>query len=463
MTQTLAPAPAETIVAIATPPGRGGVGIVRVSGADPTSLITGVIGRTLEPRLATVVAFCDAHGEPIDQGLALYFPAPASYTGETVVEFHGHGSPAALRQLLTRCVELGARLAAPGEFTKRAFLNGKLDLAQAEAVADLIDATTATAARAAARSLSGAFSRGARAIVAGLVELRIYTEATLDFPEEEIEFLAAGDVRGRLQALRAQVDALNARATSGAVLREGLTVVMVGRPNVGKSSLLNTLAREEAAIVTPIAGTTRDAVERTIEIAGIPLTIIDTAGLRDTTDAVERIGIARTWEAVARADLVLLLVDARDSADALHPEDRAILARLPAQLPRVVIHNKTDLAQRAPQAQTVTESGRPTPHVWLTAPQGEGVDLLEAEVLRLVGVESAVEDTFLARERHLVGLRSAQQHLANAAEHLAVKPPTVELFAEELRLAQNALSALTGEFSADDLLGEIFGRFCIGK
>ena len=458
------PSPAgPTIAAIATPPGRGGIGVVRVSGGNLDGLIAGVVGRVLAPRVATNTTFRDAGGAVLDHGLALHFPAPHSYTGESVLELHGHGGPAILRLLLGRCVELGARLALPGEFTKRAFLNGKLDLAQAESVADLIDATTATAARAAVRSLSGAFSREVHALVAGLTDLRMYTEATLDFPEEEVEFLAAGDVRGRLVALRARLDEVLTRARTGALLREGLTVVLVGRPNVGKSSLLNCLAHEEAAIVTAIPGTTRDLVERVIEIAGIPLTVVDTAGLRETDDAVERLGIERTWAAIAQADLALLLVDAREPADELHAEDRAILARLPAGLPRVVVHNKTDLAGIAPRALVQTVDGAPRRHVWLSATLGAGRALLEREVLAVVGSAEPADDTYLARERHVLALRDAMAHLAAADEHIGVAPPAIELFAEELRLAQQALGAITGEFTADDLLGVIFSRFCIGK
>jgi tRNA modification GTPase len=463
------------IAAIATPPGRGGVGIVRVSGTDLAALIEGVIGVTPAPRMATVATFRDARGAPLDQGLALYFPAPDSYTGETVLELHGHGGPAVMRLLLARCVELGARLAEPGEFTKRAFLNGKLDLVEAESVADLIDAATATAARAAARSLTGAFSSQVHRLVDAVTELRMYTEATLDFPEEEIEFLRAGDVVAKLAVVRDTLAQVFARAATGALLREGLTVVLVGRPNVGKSSLLNALAREEAAIVTPVAGTTRDTVERRVEIAGIPLTIVDTAGLRDTADPVEAIGIERTWAAVERADLVLLLVDARAGADALDAEDEAILARLPAGIARVVVHNKADLAHIAPTSALRDNQGTARRHVWISANlsgnQGgnlsgntsAGIDLLEREVLYVVGAEVTTEDTFLARERHVLALKSASAHLAAAAELVAQEPPPVELFAEELREAQTALSAITGEFTADDLLGVIFSRFCIGK
>jgi tRNA modification GTPase len=449
----------ETIAAIATPPGRGGIGVVRISGANLDAIVDGVIRRRLDPRTATFVTFRDAQGEPLDQGLALYFPAPASYTGETVLELHGHGSPIGLRLLLARCVELGARLAEPGEFTKRAFVNGKLDLAQAESVADLIEAATSTAARAAARSLSGVFSREVHALVEDVTTLRMYTEATLDFPEEDIDFIRAADAAGKLAAINDRVSSILARAKTGARLSEGLTVVLVGRPNVGKSSLMNQLVREEAAIVTPIAGTTRDTVERQVEIGGIPLRVVDTAGLRDSDDVVERIGIARTWSAVERADLVIVLVDARDATDVLHVEDSAILARLPEGVPRLVVHNKADLANARPRVEH--RDGRS--HVWLSALTGDGLPLLEREVLALAGVDSAGEDTFIARERHVIALQEAQCHLAAAAMHLDAKSPPLELFAEELREAQLALSSITGEFTADDLLGVIFSRFCIGK
>ncbi|MCC7327538.1 MAG: tRNA uridine-5-carboxymethylaminomethyl(34) synthesis GTPase MnmE [Burkholderiales bacterium] len=455
--------PAETIVAIATPPGRGGIGVVRVSGVHLASLIEGIAGRVPPSRIASRATFKDACGAPLDHGLVLYFPAPHSYTGESVVEFHGHGGPSVLRLVLARCVELGARLAAPGEFTRRAFLNGKLDLAQAESVADLIDAATATAARAAARSLDGEFSRDVRALVEALTELRMYTEATLDFPEEDIEFLRADDVARRLGAIRERLDGVLARARTGALLREGLTVVLIGRPNVGKSSLLNRLVREEAAIVTPIAGTTRDTVERRVEIAGIALTVVDTAGLRDTADEVERLGIERSWAAVGRADLVVLIVDARDGPSSLPEADRAILARLPAALPRVVVHNKADLASVAPRVDRREDGGGAWAHVWLCARSGDGVALLEREVLALVGAEVATEDTYLARARHVDALREAAGHLAAAAAHVESSAPAVELFAEELREAQRSLSTITGEFTSDDLLGAIFGRFCIGK
>ncbi|MEO8485202.1 MAG: tRNA uridine-5-carboxymethylaminomethyl(34) synthesis GTPase MnmE [Betaproteobacteria bacterium] len=454
----IAPPP---IAAIATPAGRGGIGIVRVSGAAaPVDAIArGLTGATLEPRIATLVTFRGERGEPIDQGIALAFVAPMSYTGETVVEFHGHGSPAAMRLLLARCIALGARLAEPGEFTKRAFLNGKLDLAQAESVADLIDAASATAARAAARSLAGAFSREVHAIVDAVTGLRMLTEASLDFPDEDIDFVRGADAARRLTDVRGDVDRLLARAATGARLNAGIVVVLVGRPNVGKSSLMNRLARDDVAIVTDVPGTTRDTVERAVEIGGIPLVVVDTAGLRDTGDAVERLGIERTWAAVERADLALVLVDARETGDGITPGDRAILARIPAALPRIVVHNKTDLAGRAPEV--VQEASGA--HVWLSALDGAGLALLEREVLGIAGVEGAGEDAFIARARHLDALRIAARALAAAAAHLDVEKPPLELYAEELREAQNALASVTGAFCADDLLGVIFSRFCIGK
>lgn len=432
---------------------------MRVSGAGVTALAEGVLGRVPPPRAATFATFRNARGEPLDQGLALYFAAPASFTGEDVLELHGHGSPVALRLVLARCMELGARLAAPGEFTRRAYLNGKLDLAQAESVADLIEASTATAARAAARSLSGEFSQAVHALVERVTRLRMFTEATLDFPEEDLDFLQAADAAGQLNALRVELAGLLARAATGVRLGQGLTLVLVGRPNVGKSSLLNRLAREEAAIVTPVAGTTRDTVERPVEIGGIPLTIVDTAGLRDTDDEVERLGIARTWAAIGRADVALLLVDAREGADALHADDAAILARLPPALPRIVVHNKADLAGVAPR---VEQRGERT-HVWMCARSGEGLDLVEREVLAVAGVASVGEDAFIARARHVEALRVASGHLDEAQAQIAASQPALELFAESLREAQQALATITGEFTADDLLGVIFSRFCIGK
>ncbi len=450
---------APLIAAIATPAGRGGVGIVRASGDPIDSLIVGVVGRRLEPRRATHVIFRAANGSAIDEGLALFFPRPHSYTGEDVVEWHGHGGPAVTRLLLARCLELGARIAEPGEFTKRAFLNGKLDLAQAESVADVIEASTATAVRAAARTLTGDFSREVHALRDALIDLRVYTEATLDFPDEDLDLLREGGVQTRLATIRERLEALIARARTGALLREGLTIVLVGAPNVGKSSLLNCLAREDAAIVTAVPGTTRDTIERRIDIGGIPLTIVDTAGLRETSDTVEALGIARTREAIGRADLALLLIDARDDGDA----DDAVIAierELANALPRIVVHNKCDLAQRSPRIEKRDDGHA---HVWLCALTGQGIDLLEGEIQHLAGVDRGTEDAFIARTRHLVALNAAAQHLGAAAEHAHAVQPPLELFAEELRYAQDAFSTITGEFTADDLLGEIFSRFCIGK
>jgi tRNA modification GTPase len=461
----MTPSP-DTIAAIATPPGRGGVGVVRVSGAAVPAIASALLGRLLEPRVATVAIFRGARGEPLDQGLALFFPAPRSYTGEHVLELHGHGGTAVLRLLLARCLELGARLAAPGEFTQRAFLNGKLDLAQAESVADLIEAGTATAARAAARSLTGAFSDEIRALVDALVDLRMLTEATLDFPEEDIDVLRAADADGRLEAIRARLTRGLARAVQGALLREGLTVVLIGEPNVGKSSLMNRLAGGDIAIVTPFAGTTRDAIASAIDIDGIALTVVDTAGLRTTDDPIETLGIERTWAAVAGADLALLLVDARAAAEEIPATATAILAQLPPELPRLVVHNKIDLtAAAAARVESRDEPGavRARRHVFLSAKSGAGVDELRQEILAMAGAHEDMEGTFLARTRHLAAMRDAEGHLAAAAQHLGVDPPALELFAEELRQAQAALAAITGEFSADDLLGVIFSRFCIGK
>jgi tRNA modification GTPase len=458
--------PVDTIVAIATPPGRGGIGVVRLSGDGVPALIEALIGRPLLPRLATLATFRAANGDVLDQGLALHFPAPHSYTGEHVLELQGHGGPAVMRLLLQRCVELGAALAAPGEFTQRAFLNGKLDLAQAEGVADLIDAATATAARAAARSLSGAFSRAIRHEVEALVELRMLTEATLDFPEEDIDFLRRADATGRLARIRKALADIDARARQGALLRDGLTMVIVGQPNVGKSSLLNQLAGEDVAIVTPLAGTTRDTVRSQVELAGVPVTVIDTAGLRPTDDPVETLGIERAWGAVAHADLVLVLVDARDSAEEISAADAAILAELPAALARIVVHNKIDLTAEGPRealrAPSPPQEG-PRHHVWLSAKTGAGVALLRQAMLAAVGRHEDPEGSFLARARHLAALDAAAGHLAAAAVHIESAAPPLELFAEELREAQSALSAITGEFTADDLLGAIFSRFCIGK
>ncbi len=444
--------PSDVIAAVATAPGRGGIGVVRISGPQLKAFAEQLSGKQPQPRLATLADFCGSAGQVIDQGLLLYFPAPHSFTGEDVLELQGHGGPVVMQMLLTRCLELGARLAEPGEFSRRAFLNEKLDLAQAEAVADLIDASTTAAARSALRSLTGEFSRTVHGLVERLIELRILVEATLDFPDEEIDVLRDTDAALRLVRLSHDLAELRTRAKQGRVLRTGLSVVLAGLPNAGKSSLLNCLAGEERAIVTDIAGTTRDAVRETIQIEGIPLHIIDTAGLRETDDAVERIGIERTWREIEQADVVVQIVDARSGVT---PADKNIALRLPLGERRIVVHNKCDLAHR--QQQRWEEDG--SAHLLLSAKTGEGMVLLHDELLRIAGWQGHGEDVILARERHLSALEDAQQRLAFAAAQLQ----QIELSAEELRLAQEALSRITGEFSADDLLGEIFSRFCIGK
>ena len=458
----------DPIAAIATAPGRGGIGVVRVSGADLAPVIEGLLGAEraarLAPRHATFAPFLDAEGTAIDEGIALLFPSPHSYTGETVLELQGHGGPVVLQMLLARCLEagrpIGLRLAAPGEFTRRAFLNDRLDLAQAEAVADLIDAGTEAAARSANRSLAGEFSQRIHALVEALLELRALVEATLDFPDEEIDFLQAADARGRLASIRSQFDDVLARAKQGAVLRHGLNVVLVGAPNVGKSSLLNALAGEEVAIVTPVAGTTRDRIVQPVAVHGIALNVIDTAGLRPTDDEVERIGIERTLAEVARADVVLHLVDATaPAADAELLEE--VSRRAGRGVPLLTVLNKVDLSGEQPKAER--------DRIWLSAKTGAGLDGLRAALLEVAGWTDSTsgETVILARERHLQALARAHEHLVAAAARADAEHgygnAQLELFAEELRLAGQRLSEITGEVTADDLLGRIFSRFCIGK
>src|SRR5438445_4346762 len=442
----------DVIAAIATPPGRGGIGIVRLSGPDLTDIVNGIIGRPLAPRVATSTAFHGAHGDTLDDGIALFFPAPASYTGEDVLELQGHGGPVVLGMILRRCLEFGARLAEPGEFTRRAFLNDKLDLAQAEGVADLIDAATEAAARCALRSLRGEFSEAIGNLEKRLVELRMLVEATLDFPEEEIDEVDREDARGRLRHLQEEVSRSLVRGRRGSVLRSGLQVVLAGQPNVGKSSLLNRLAGEDLAIVTEIPGTTRDAVRQTIQIEGVPMNIIDTAGLRDTVDTVQAIGIGRAWETIGHADALLLVVDARSGVTAA---DRSIVDRLPGKLKLVTVFNKIDLSGDAPEAEEDEQGWR----IHVSAKTGEGIESIREALLKLAGWQSGRDDVFMARERHLVSLERVAQALDRAGQTTVQS----ELFAEELRLAQRELGSITGEFSADDLLGQIFARFCVGK
>ena len=444
------------IAAIATAPGRGGIGVVRVSGPDLSGLVRRLFGRALTPRHAHYLPFTADTGEHLDEGIALYFRAPHSYTGEDVLELQGHGGPAVLRRILDRCLQAGAdlglRLAEPGEFTRRAFLNDRMDLAQAEAVADLIDASSIAAARGAMASLSGEFSARVNALSDRIVHLRMLVEATLDFPEEEIDFLEKYQARPTLETLAADLDALIAQARQGVILREGLHVVLAGKPNVGKSSLLNALAGDDIAIVTPIAGTTRDKVVQEIHIDGVPLHVVDTAGLRDTDDTVESIGIARTWQEIERADVILHLQDATQPGDEI---DAQIVARLPARTPVLTVFNKVDLLD-APFQPSDKQLG-------ISARQGTGLDDLRARLLALAGWNPGAESPWLARERHVQALQLAADHLALACEHAAQDDRVLDLFAEELRLAHESLTSITGKFTSDDLLGEIFSSFCIGK
>jgi tRNA modification GTPase len=446
------------IVAIATAPGRGAVGIVRATGPDLQPLVQALCGRPLAPRMATLLPFRAADGGVIDQGLALYFPAPHSYTGEDVLELQAHGGPVLLQMLLARCLQAGLaidlRLAEPGEFTQRAFLNGKLDLAQAEAVADLIDASTEAAARSAGRSLSGVFSQRVQALRERIVRLRMLVEATLDFPEEDIDFLQQAGARGQLRDITTALDALLDGAQQGALLREGIRVVLAGQPNVGKSSLLNALAGAELAIVTPIPGTTRDRVSQTIQIEGVPLHVIDTAGLRNQTDdEVERIGIARSWESIADADSVLFLHDLtrRGQAD-YEAAEAQIAAQLPASAKLLHVHTKCDLVVAGP-AEGISLSAR----------TGAGLQALRQALLQRAGWHTVPEGLFIARARHVQALQRTREHLERAWALGDERAAPLELLAEELRLAHDALGEITGQFSADDLLGEIFSRFCIGK
>ncbi len=444
------------IAAIATAPGRGGIGVVRVSGADLSALVRRLFQRELTPRHAHYLPFKAESGELLDEGIAIYFRAPHSYTGEDVLELQGHGGPAVLRRVLDSCLaagrDLGVRLAEPGEFTRRAFLNDRMDLAQAEAVADLIEASSVAAARGAMASLSGEFSTRVNDLSDRIIHLRMLVEATLDFPEEEIDFLEKYQARPTLDALAADLARLIAQARQGVILREGLHVVLAGQPNVGKSSLLNALAGDDIAIVTPIAGTTRDKVVQEIHIDGVPLHIVDTAGLRETEDTVESIGIARTWQEIERADVILHLQDATQPGDEL---DAQITARLPPRTPVLKVFNKVDLL---PAAFTAGPE-----ELGISAKSGIGLEALRAELLRIAGWNPGAESPWLARERHLHALQAAEEHLALAGEHAQQDDRVLDLFAEELRLAHDSLSSITGKFTSDDLLGEIFSSFCIGK
>ena len=446
----------DTIVAAATPPGRGSVGIVRISGPRTPEIAAVILGELPPPRHAAFARFFDAQHQPIDAGFALFFPSPHSYTGEHVLELHGHGGPVVVETVIARVLELGARRALPGEFTQRAFLNDKLDLAQAESVADLIDAGSNEAARAAMRSLQGEFSAMVQGLNEAVIELRMYVEAAIDFPEEEIDFLADRQLEAKLDAVRDHFDAVEQSARQGKLLREGMTVVIAGRPNAGKSSLLNRLAGYDAAIVTPIAGTTRDILREHIHINGMPLHVLDTAGLHDSGDAVEKEGIRRAEAEIARADRVLFVIDAsEDPAGTAFTEERK---RLPAEIPVTLIFNKCDIAAGIPLSDTVSGP----PRITLSALSGAGIDLLRQHLKSIMGFQTSGAGTVSARQRHLDALARARAHVDEGARQL-LERRAGELVAEELRAAQQALGEITGEFTTDDLLGRIFSSFCIGK
>jgi len=446
----------DTIVAAATPPGRGGVGIVRVSGPRVPEIAAVLLGDVPAARVATFARFLDEQRQPIDAGLVLFFPAPHSYTGEHVLELHGHGGPVVIEAVIARVLQLGARRALPGEFTQRAFLNDKLDLAQAESIADLIDAGSREAARAALRSLQGEFSAMVQALTESVIELRMYVEAAIDFPEEEIDFLADRELGERLQKVRDEFERVEQSARQGRLLREGMTVVIAGRPNAGKSSLLNRLAGYDAAIVTAIPGTTRDILRERIDIDGMPLHVLDTAGLRESPDDIEKEGIRRAQAEFARADRVLFVIDAaEDPGGRAYIEERK---HLPHDVPVTLVFNKCDLATGLPVADTISGP----PRVALSALTGEGLDELRAHLKSCMGFRTSDVGTISARQRHLDALARARASVEEAARHLTERRAG-ELVAEELRIAQQALGEITGEFTSEDLLGRIFSSFCIGK
>ncbi|KPK32972.1 MAG: tRNA modification GTPase TrmE [Betaproteobacteria bacterium SG8_40] len=443
---------ADTIAAVATGYGRAGIGVVRISGPGARQLAVSLTRQLPPGRHAALSEFRDADGRVIDRGIAIFFPGPRSYTGEDVLELQGHGGVAVLRMLLRRCVELGARVAEPGEFTKRAFLNDKIDLAQAESVADLIDASSADAVRSAQRSLSGEFSAKVNCVVAQLVEIRMLVEAVLDFPEEQVDLVDHHQVASRLHTVQAEIAELIESATQGHLLREGLRVVLTGAPNVGKSSLMNRLAEEEVAIVTEVPGTTRDVLQRELVVSGLPVHVIDTAGLRESDDPVERIGVARSLEQLEQADVVLEIRDVL-AADAESSLQKLVELRTGAR--KIIVINKIDLTGKTPEAVHEDDYDK----VWLSARSGAGIDLLRQTLLSVSGRRVTDEIPFMARERHIVSLKRALADVQRASQEIQ----RLELCAEELRLAQQSLGQITGEFSADDLLGEIFSRFCIGK
>ena len=450
------------IIAVATAPGKAGVGVVRISGKDLSGFVKTLFQRPLTPRQATLLNLNDASNQTIDQLLAIYFVGPASFTGEDVLELQCHGGPQLLELVMKRCLELGKQeglvIAEPGEFTLRAYLNNKVDLAQAEAIADLIDAQSEAAVRGAARSLQGNFSEDINGLIEEITQLRILVESTLDFPEEEIEFLENAQARDRLAAVKKKLETLRAGAKQGKILRDGIQLVLAGAPNVGKSSLLNRLAGEEVAIVTPIAGTTRDRVKESIQIEGVPMHIIDTAGLRKTADEVEAKGIERTWEAIHLADLVVFL--GAPNAEPGHENLRTqILEALPSKCPILEVINKSDLIEGG----SAPDEGDINGPLLISAKTGAGIDVLKQKILHLVGWNGAQEGAIIARRRHLDCLERAAEHIDKSEQFAANGNSSLELFAEELFLAQNHLGQITGKLLPDDLLGKIFSQFCIGK
>ena len=442
----------DTIAAIATASGAGGIGVVRISGPLASTIAIQILGHCPAPRNAAYLDFNSDTNQLIDRGIAIFYPNPHSYTGEDVLELQAHGGTALMQLLLARCIALGARQAEPGEFTRRAYLNNKMDLAQAEAVADVINASTVEAARSAMRSLSGEFSNSINVVLARLVDLRMYVEACLDFPEEEIDFITQGKVAQKLVTISDELNSVFEKAKQGSLLREGVNVVLIGQPNVGKSSLMNALAGEDIAIVTSIAGTTRDTIKNEIQIKGVPLHIIDTAGLRETEDEVEKFGIARTFLALETAHIALILLDVTKG---ITEKEKSILGRLPQQITKLWVHNKIDVSHNLASIQEIDSQT----HIYLSAKTGVGLDLLKTQLLKLVGYQALGEGVFMARARHINALNQVSNHLKNAAYQINM----AELVAEELRLAQLRLSSITGDFTPDDLLGEIFSKFCIGK
>ena len=441
----------DTIAAIATASGIASIGVIRISGSQAKQIAQAILGQTISPRVAYYLPFLDSDQTVIDRGIAIFFAGPHSFTGEDVLELQAHGGSIVLQLLLQACLKQGARQAEPGEFTKRAFLNGKMDLAQAEAVVDILNASTVQAAKSAMRSLSGEFSKLIHILLNELTELRVYVEACIDFPEEDIDFISAGRIQERIHNIQTELAKIFKQSQQGVLLKDGLVVVLIGQPNVGKSSLINQLSGDEVAIVTPVAGTTRDTISTDIQIQGVPFTLVDTAGLRETNDEIEKIGIAKTWKTIERANIALFLVDANHD---IGEKEKSILDRLPQEVKKIWVHNKIDLTERLAEIQYQSD-----PHVYISAKHGEGVDLLKKVLLESVGMQDLGENAFTARTRHLKTISLVADYLNLSLANLA----QAELLAENLRLAQQELSSITGEFTADDLLGEIFGSFCIGK